>query len=228
MTASIAVRHRVAIAGRVIDANSGKPLRARVEIVAGPPEYEARLSAAGDSRTVGEPSGHDARATRTRPDGLFFFLDLPAGEYTLVAFVPRGDLYRNARTDEQKGSSASLGDKRYGSERFAVTVAPTDGAFDRLTVIRLKPTGITGRVVASTNQAAVLMAEIRVKGSGERTFTNASGEYTLVGIEPNARRQRTVQVRARGYREQMLEVLIDEPGACKKLDDVRLVREKSK
>ena len=97
--------------------------------------------------------------------------------------------------------------------------------FGKLALLRLQPTGITGRVLTSANQNAVLMAEIRLKGSGEKTFTDAQGQYTLSGILPNERRQRTLQIRARGYRDESMEVMIDKPGTCKEVKDIRLVRE---
>jgi hypothetical protein len=235
MTDFMQARHRVAIAGRILDAVNGKPMmRARVEITAGPPKYTERLGRLADDRFLQGAKPKKLGATATRGDGLFFFLDLPEGDYKLVAFLPKGDLYTrppgNARHNgsaghNQEDSFAWKGDRRYGKAQFSVKVSYDPGGFDRLTVVRLQPTGIMGRVLASVNQNAVLMAEIRLKGSGERTFTNAQGQYTLVGMQPNARRQQTVQVRARGYRDQVMEVLIDEPGACKKLADIHLVRE---
>jgi Carboxypeptidase regulatory-like domain len=58
-------RHRASIAGRVTDAQTGKPLPGvRVEITAGPEVF-------------------------TAGDGFFCFLNLPAGSYTLTASLPR-------------------------------------------------------------------------------------------------------------------------------------------
>ena len=126
---------------------------------------------------------------------------------------------------DQQDPFQSKGDKRYGKAQFDTAVSYGAAGFGKFTVLRLQPTGIKGRVVISANQTAVLLAEVRIKGSGERAFTDAEGQYTISGILPNDRRLRTVQVRARGYRDQSIEVMIDEPGTCTKLEDIRLVRE---
>jgi hypothetical protein len=224
----VEARHRVAIAGLVLQAGTGKPVaNAQVEITQGPPGYaerQARLAENGSSEAA---APNEKGATRSRPDGLFFFLDLPQGNYKLVAFLPKGGLYTKPPKDPGKNLEDSYGwrgDKRYGKEQFDATVSYGPDGFQRLTVVRLQPTAVAGRVVAASNQSAVLMAEVRCKGSGERTFTDAEGHYRLAGIQPNALRKRTLQVRARGYRDQMMEVLIDKPGDCKTVPDVSMAR----
>jgi hypothetical protein len=160
---------------------------------------------------------------------LFFFLDLPEGDYKLVAFLPKGGLYTkpsNATGKRFEDSYDWMGDKRYGREQFDAKVPQSPNGFDRLAVIRLQPTGVTGRVVAAAAQSGVQMAEVRCKGSGERVFTDAHGQYMLAGIQPNTRMKRTLQVRARGFRDQSMEVLIDKPGDCTKAPDVSLEADK--
>jgi hypothetical protein len=60
--------HRfVAIAGRAIDDSAGKPVAgAQARIVSGPPGFQPSV-------------GH----LDTRPDGLFYFMDLPNGDYVI-------------------------------------------------------------------------------------------------------------------------------------------------
>jgi len=116
------------------------------------------------------------------------------------------------------------GDKRYGKTQEEVTVSYKDG-FGKLILFKLQPTGVTGRVIGAANKAAVLLAEVRVQGSGERAFTDGQGHYTVAGVQPNQRAKRRLLVSARGYRTEHLEVMVDEPGACKKIEDIKLSRE---
>jgi hypothetical protein len=230
MTHFMVAHHQVAIAGRVLDAVTGKPIaRAHVEITTGPPEYTEKLALLAQFESGDGAKPKNPGMTRTRPDGLFYFLDLPEGDYKLVAFLPKGGLYTTPPDTAGKTTEDSYdwrGDKRYGKEQFDASVSDGRNRFDRLAVIRLQPTGVMGRVVASANQSGVQMAEVRCKGSGERAFTDAQGHYTLAGIQPNARQTRMLQVRARGYRDQSMEVLIDTPGDCTRLPDVSLEAEK--
>jgi hypothetical protein len=124
--------------------------------------------------------------TRTASDGHFHFLDLPDGQYTLTASLP--------------GAGS-----RYGTAQVEATVSrDAEGNISMVTAdIALPPTTIRGRVVDQDNNP-VGMAEVRVVGSGERTFSNADieapteiqGQYRLTGLEAG---KRTVLVSARGY-----------------------------
>jgi hypothetical protein len=223
-------RHRVAIAGLVVDGITNKPMAgAHVEIIAKPAAYERKLALLFASL---EGPGADMERTdiaRTRLDGLFYFLDLPEGRYKLVAFLPKNGLSSLSISGQKKERNdpdpfQSKGDKRYGKAQQDATVSYKDG-FRKLIVFKLQPTGVMGRVLTSSSKTAVLLAEVRVQGSGERTFTDAQGQYMVAGIQPNARAKRRLLVQARGYRTERLEVMIDEPGACKKIEDIRLTRE---
>lgn len=229
MTEFMVARHRVAIAGLVLDGISGKPIGgAHLEITAKPAAYAEKLAWLKDGRAVEGLEAQSPDAIQTRSDGLFFFLDLPEGSYKLVGFMPKKSMSTRA-LDLANGDPLDpfqqKGDKRYGKMQFDAAVSYGPEGFAKFTVLRLEPTGIKGRVVTSANQAAVLLAEVRIKGSGEKAFTDAEGQYTISGILPNERRKRTLQVRARGYRDQSIEVMIDKPGTCKKIEDIRLVRE---
>jgi hypothetical protein len=225
----ITVRHRVAIAGVMVDDITGKPLAgARLEITTKPPAYAEKLAVLRSYRDAqGEPVRSDT--TYTRGDGLFFFLDLPAGDYGLVGFLPRpGAPLSSSRANNQAPDAlfARNGDKRYGKGTFQANVTYGDEGFKGFATFRLPPTGVRGRVVSSVNQSAVLLAEVRVKGSGERAFTDAEGRYALLGIWPDEKEERVLQVRARGYREGSAKALVAEPGTCEVLPDITLVPER--
>jgi hypothetical protein len=222
-------RHRVAIAGLAVDGVTGKPIAgAHIEIVGKPAAYEEKL------RLLALSLGDTGRETerpdtaRTRADGLFYFLDLPEGRYKVLVFLPKEDTRaRNALTmkRDREGDSYKLnGDKRYGKIQQEMTVSYKEG-FGKLAFFKLQPTGVTGRVIGATNKAAVLLAEVRVQGSDERAFTDGQGQYTVAGVQPNQQAKRRLLVNARGYRAVQLEVMIDEPGACKKIEDIKLSRE---
>lgn len=222
-------RHRVAIAGLVVDGVTGKPIAgAHVEIVGKPAAYEQRLALLAAS--LGDTGSEAERSdmARTRADGLFYFLDLPEGRYKVLAFLPKvGVRARSAlktKKDPEADSYETKGDKRYGKRQEEVTVSYKDG-FGKLVFFKLQPTGITGRVLGAGNKGGVLLAEVRIQGSGERAFTDAEGQYMVAGIQPNERAKRRLLVNARGYRTVHLEVMIDEPGFCKKVDDIKLSRE---
>ena len=131
--------------------------------------------------------------TRTTADGRFHFLDLPDGAYTLAALLPKAGT-------------------RYSQGRVDVTVTRDgEGNLKPMGVanIVLRPTTLQGRIV-DPNNAPVPLAEVRVKGSGERTFSDAyedpkgdpqkstKGRYRLTGLEAG---QRLVRVSAQGYQD---------------------------
>ena len=130
--------------------------------------------------------------TRTTADGRYHFLDLPDGVYTLAALLPKAGT-------------------RYSQGRVDVTVTRDgEGNLKPMGVanIALRPTTLKGRIV-DPNNAPVPLAEVRVKGSGERTFSDAyedpkgdpqkstKGHYRLTGLESG---QRLMRVSAQGYK----------------------------
>jgi hypothetical protein len=183
-------RHRVAIAGHVTDAVSQKAVvGAEVTILEMPPAFKQKLQHAGASRTLDK--------ARTGKNGLFYFLDLPDGKYVLVASLPgAGKRYGNAQ-QKAKVSRDEKGDTKI--------------AFVNLT---LQPTVVKGKITGAGHKAGVVMAQVQVKGSGERVFSDLQGEYKLTAIEPGSR---TLQVFAQGYRPAS-EVLLIVPGEIKTQD----------
>jgi hypothetical protein len=193
------VRHRAAIAGRVTDAGTGKPLPgARIEITAGPAVFTGRLA------LLAQQHGKRWAAMAERPDrsraasdGFFRFLDLPAGQYTLSASLP--------------GSGS-----RYGTVSVQVTLT-ADGQGNiplETAALALPATTVQGRVSDATN-TAIQMAEVRVQGSGERAFSDAQGNYVLSGVEAGSRK---LTIAARGFQSKSETVALGQPGAVETRD----------
>lgn len=174
-------RRQVAIAGQVTDEQTGQAIRGvRVEITSAPSTFQEWLNER--KKQYGDRwDSMDKREDRVRTvsDGHFHFVDLPDGQYTLTASLP---------------SAGS----RYGTAQVNVTVSVN--ASGNVTMasanIALPPTTIKGKVTKQGG-GAVTMGEVRVKGSGERVFSNSKGEYLLTGLEKG---QRTVLVSAQGYK----------------------------
>jgi hypothetical protein len=82
------VRRQVALCGRVIDRHGNPLADARVTIVRWPKQFDAQAKAsAAAARAVGNE--HIRRdVAETKPDGIYFFMDLPEGEYTVAAEDP--------------------------------------------------------------------------------------------------------------------------------------------
>jgi hypothetical protein len=199
-------RHQVALAGRVLDAETGKPIRgAEVTITNMPVEFKRKIDGVIlQMRGRENPLSETPDRTLSRSDGLFYFLDLPDGKYTLKARIPNSG-------------------RRYGeAHQDAAVRRDAQATVQRATVnIQLHPTVVKGRITASGQKSGVLMAEVRIKGSGERTFSDKKGNYAVVGIEPG---KRMLQVFAQGYREILQAVTLTEPGAAETLN-FTLIRE---
>lgn len=204
------IRHQVAIAGQVTDAQTGKSRDGvRVEITAAPAAFtdflKLRQIQFGESW---EAMAERPDRTRTAVDGSFRFLDLPNGQYKLTASLPGG------------GS-------RYGTAEASVTVArDANGQITKAAAsIALPPTTLKGRITAQGG-GALLLAEVRVKGSGERAFSDAEGKYLLAGLETgqkleqggNKPRTAAVLVSAQGFKPASQNVVIGQAGSVQTLD----------
>ncbi len=182
------IRHQVAIAGQVINAQTKKAI-AKVEVM---------ITKAPDAFThwLGLKSlQHGDRSpylTRTAFDGHFHFLDLPEGEYTLTASLP------NAA-------------RRYGTAMITVTVpSKVEGKIIMTAAdMALPPTVLKGNI-SNQNGEPVFMAEVRVKGSTESTFSNDKGQYSLIGLE-SSEIKRIAIVFAQGYQPTSQSVVISHP-----------------
>ena len=193
-------RHQVALAGQVTDEQTGRVIRGvRVEITSAPSTFQEWLNERKKQYGDRWDSMNEREdRVRTASDGHFHFVDLPDGQYTLTASLP---------------SAGS----RYGTAQVNVTVSiNASGNVTMVSAnIALPPTTIKGKVT-KYNDGALTMAEIRVKGSGERVFSNSKGEYIITGLEKG---ERTVLASAQGYKmgEQKAQV---NRGAVKTLDFV--------
>jgi hypothetical protein len=78
-------RHRVALCGQVLNADGTHATGAKVAITDGPRRFAAKLKSGAAAREAGTPHQIAPNVTRVRPDGIYFFLDLPEGEYTVSA-----------------------------------------------------------------------------------------------------------------------------------------------
>ena len=174
-------RHQVAISGRVTDSQTQRPLRgAQVRITTAPAAFTNWLAIyqqahGGRWATLGERPDQ----TRTAADGHFHFVDLPNGSYTVTASRP------NAGT-------------RYGEARVTVTVA-RDAAGNLAPIeagVALAPTTVKG-TITGPGDAPVPLADVRVKGSSERTVSDSQGGYLLTRVEAGTC---TVLVTASGFR----------------------------
>lgn len=192
------IRHQAAIAGTITDKEDGGPIAgARVTITASQAAFTDWLAL----KALAYGRGWDGLAIRpdrtvSGDDGRFCFLDLPDGAYTVTAAWPA------------QGS-------RYGTATGPATVARgNDGAVKLAAVdLVLSPTRVTGKVVAK--DAPVPMAEVRLKGGGESTFTDGQGVYVLSAIEPG---QRTVRVQANGLAAKESGVTLSAPGQSVTMD----------
>jgi hypothetical protein len=188
------LRRRVAIAGRVVDASTGKPLGdAQVTITAMPPAFSKWLKfAATPYGNRWDKMSERADRTRSRADGWFFFMDLPDGSYRLQASAP--DFGRRFGKPEE---SAKVSRDGQGNIKMAVVK------------LALQPTMVHGKVTGPGKEPGVPLARVRVKGSGERSFTDSQGKFVVAGIEPGTR---TLIVSAQGYRAESQVFTLAGPG----------------
>jgi hypothetical protein len=193
------IRHQVAIAGRVTDAQTGRAIGgARVGITAAPAAFtdwlaiRAKQYGAQWAAMVERPD-----QARTALDGHFHFLDLPDGQYTLTASLPgSGSRYGTA------GREAVVSSHAQGT----ITMAAAD--------IALPPTTLKGEITDQDGNRIALV-EVRVQGSGEQAFSDAQGRYILASLEIG---QRTVLVFAQRYQPGSQTVTLSPAGTVQTLN----------
>jgi hypothetical protein len=82
------------------------------------------------------------------------------------------------------------------------------------TDLTLPATTLKGQVTTA-DAKPVFFANILVQGSGERAFSDAQGNYRLIGLEVGAR---IVQVAAQGYKTTSQTVQLSQAGGEQQLD----------
>jgi len=77
-------RHQVAIGGRVVDGGDQAAAGAEVTITVMPEEFQRKIAGAAETAGGGWKDS-DQRLDRScaKADGIYYFLDLPAGKYTV-------------------------------------------------------------------------------------------------------------------------------------------------
>lgn len=186
-------------AGWVLDGKTGKPVFvASVVITGAPPAFEESLAITSSAYANWNAMAERLDKVRTRQDGLFYFLDLPEGKYTVTGALPKSG-------------------RRYGVGQASSEVTRDDegNVQVRFVTLTLPPTRVNGKVVGSAHKNGVAMAQVRVKGSGERTFTDAQGQYTVAAIEAGPK---VLTVSAQGYQPKSEDVILVEPGTSKTIN----------
>jgi len=204
-------RHRVSIWGKVIDEVTRKPIAgAEVRLVRVPGKFKRKLDLlAMHNGAEWEKRNHRPDRTFSRADGLFYFLDLPDGEYEIRAALPNcGKRY--GETSKKKEVSESEGTRLNTLQAMWVS-------------LMLPPTGIRGKVIDAAKKTGLLMAEVRLRGSGERTFTDGQGVFMLGPIEASERSERTLECIAQGYkRKEKAQIVGPKGGQLLDLGEVRM------
>lgn len=99
------IRRQVTIGGCVKD-KAEKPIaEATVSITAFPKEVEQKFTVAATAARITRPETDEMPDRMfSRPDGIYFFLDLPDGEYTLKVTSPgtEGEETKKARVSRDK------------------------------------------------------------------------------------------------------------------------------
>ena len=163
------IAHRAALVGRTIDKLTQSPLPGvSVEITDSPAAYRAWLATLRQGRPGARP---DRIATDS--EGWFRWMDLPAGSYTLRASLP---------------------DPRYAAANATASVVESAAASIE---IALDPTALAGHVSADMPAGPLAMVRVRMRDSGEVTFTAGDGSFTLSPVEPGA--TRVIELSAQRY-----------------------------
>ena len=199
---------QVAIAGRVLDGKTDKPISgAIVEIKEMPKKFETILSLKKlQYGAQWEKMSDRVDRKITASDGAFYFVDLPEGDYRLKASLPSGGTRYREKEQPVHVSSAIENVIPTTPKDIVKEIIPTS-----ITKIVLEPTGIEGTISdVNPPKKAIVGAKVQIEGSRENTFSNQDGKYSLLALDASPSGQRTVNliVSATGYQEvsQSLEI----------------------
>jgi hypothetical protein len=186
--------HQAAVAGRVVEAATGRPVGgAQVTLSGGPAPFGELLALSAMRYGAAWPTMTErADRTRTAADGHFVFLDLPDGQYTVTAGLP------------QRGV-------RYGTTQAMVQIGRDgDGVIAIVHIdLELAATSIAGQVTA-VGGGPIMMAAVTLEGSGEEVLSDAQGRYMLAGVETG---ERALVASAQGYTPVRTTASLQAPGA---------------
>ncbi len=173
---------QVAIAGKVVDGESGRPQAGvRVTVVEMPAAFRSQLEAWA-LRQGRRPSSASGRpdVALTAADGCFRFVNLPDGGYTLSFSAPGGA-------------------KCYGPLRqeFEITRDASGQIPLSIATIALPPTAIRGSVLfQDVSDSPFPLARVSVSDGDARTYVDDKACFYLTGVEPGAR---LLRISAPGY-----------------------------
>jgi hypothetical protein len=105
-------RHIVALCGQVMSAEGTGAAGAKVTITDGPKKFAPKIRFGAAASDAGSPYQIAPNVTRVRPDGIYFFLDLPEGEYAVSA--------EGARRHQRAANRGKVVRKKDGSIQRAV------------------------------------------------------------------------------------------------------------
>lgn len=178
-TEKAVIRHRVAIVGKVIDAKTQQAIaNAQISLSEMPDKYRSILKLKAMQYGVGDWEKIRPDRTYSDREGYYFFRDLPAGDYRLVASLP------NAGT-------------RYNSVSQPVAIAADSGKTGVIHIdLFLSPTGVQGRITAPENEKFI--AKVQIQGQNTYALTNSDGEYILTGVEAS-QQEVILVISASGY-----------------------------
>jgi hypothetical protein len=227
MSAGFTVLHVVSIAGCVREQPStiSPPIKldgerrlagALIEIISGPPAY-ATLHARQASALAAGSRLRRPRCDRTytQADGIYYFTDLPPGDYTVQASAPQhGTRYGTAVTD---APLQVLPRPDPGAPLQAKLQVATFDAW-------LPVTGLRGVVRRKDTGDPVLMAQVRLRGAPTPQRTDAAGRYE---IRPLVAGKHVFEVTAAGFALVEQAVTL-EPGKEVVLPDIFLSQIKPK
>ncbi|MFN6517033.1 MAG: collagen binding domain-containing protein [Nostoc sp. CreGUA01] len=183
------VNQQIAIAGKVLQGETEKPISgAIVEIVEMPEKLRSILSLKALQYGSQWPKLFERPDRKiTTNSGYFYFTNLPPGEYVLETSLPTSPtLYNEVKTTVQVPS-------------------PVDGKVSTtIQDVVLLPTGIQGIITdANDPKKLVANAKVQLQDSRDSTISDQKGNYRLIGLESPKSGQRTITmiVSATGYRE---------------------------